>query len=117
MSNLKPTDTAKFLNDLTGGAFADQVGHALSDVAESVISSGNKGQVTIVLDISQVGDKESSQVNIKHKVTYKAPERYGERGEHYTRVTPMHVNKGGELSLFANHTAGLFDQSNQETNI
>ena len=117
MSTLKPTDTAKFLGELTGGAFADQVGAALSDVAECVIASGNKGQVTIVLDIAQVGDKESAQVNVKHKVTYKAPERYGERSESYTRVTPMHVNKGGEMSLFANHTADLFSQTNQETDV
>lgn len=117
MSNLKPTDTTKFLGDLTGGAFTDQIGHALSDVAESVISTGKKGQVVITLDIEQMGDKESSQVGIKHKLAYTAPERFGTRKEDYARKTPMYVNHGGEMSLFANHTAGLFDQSNQEQDV
>ena len=117
MSTLKPTDTNKFLNDLTGGAFTDQIGMALSDVAESVIATGKKGQVVITLDIEQMGDKESSQVGVKHKLAYTAPEKFGSRKEDYARKTPMYVNKGGEVSLFANHTAGLFDQSNQETNV
>lgn len=117
MSTLKPTDATKFLGDLTGGAFADQIGHALSDVADSVIATGKKGQVTITLDIKQTGDKESSQVSIEHKLAYKAPESYGTRSEDYARKTPMHVNKGGEMSLYANHTAGLFEQTNQETDV
>lgn len=117
MNTLKPTDAPKFLSELTGGAFADQIGHALSDVAESVIVTGKKGQVVITLDIEQMGDKESSQVGIKHKLAYTAPERFGTRKEDYARKTPMHVNKGGEMSLYANHTAGLFDQTNQETGV
>lgn len=117
MSNLKPTDATKFLGELTGGAFADQIGHALSDVAESVIVTGKKGQVKITIDLEQMGDKESSQVSVKHKLDYTAPERFGARKEDYARKTPMHVNKGGEMSLYANHTAGLFDQTNQETDV
>ena len=117
MSTLKPTDTTKFLTELTGGAFSDQIGHALSDVAESVTATGKKGQVVITLDIEQMGDKESSQVGIKHKLTYTAPERFGSRKEDYTRKTPMYVNNGGEMSLFANHTADIFDQTNQETDV
>ena len=117
MSNLKPTDTTKFLGDLTGGAFADQIGHALSDVADAVVMTGKKGQVKITLDIEQMGDKESLQVGIKHKLEYTAPEKFGSRKEDYARKTPMHVSKGGEMSLYANHTAGLFDQTNQETDV
>ena len=117
MSTLKPTDATKFLSDLTGGAFADQIGMALSDVAESVVANSKKGQVVITLDIEQMGDKESSQVGVKHKLAYTAPEKFGSRKEDYTRKTPMHVNNGGEMSLYANHTAGLFDQTNQETDV
>ena len=64
-----------------------------------------------------MGDKESMQVGIKHKLEYLAPEKFGSRKEDYARKTPMHVNKGGEMSLYANHTAGLFDQTNQETDV
>ena len=45
MSNLKPTDVKQFIGDLTGGAFADQIGVAISDVADSVMATGKKGQV------------------------------------------------------------------------
>lgn len=115
MSNLKQTNTTQFLTDLTGGAFADQIGMAISDVAESVIATGKKGQVKITLDLSVLGDKEAYQVNVKHKLDYTAPETFGTRKEDYARQTPMYVNKGGEVSLFANHTAGLFDNINAET--
>lgn len=115
MSNLKQTNTTQFLTDLTGGAFADQIGMALSDVGDSVIATGKKGQVKIILDLSVQGEREASQVKVDHKLEYTAPEKYGSRKEDYKRQTTMHVNKGGEVSLFANHTAGLFDNINAET--
>ncbi len=37
----KPTDTAQFLEDLNGGAFISQIGHALSEVAAGVVDHGN----------------------------------------------------------------------------
>ncbi|MEN5225557.1 hypothetical protein ABE561_12355 [Pseudomonas asiatica] len=35
-----PTNTAEFLEELNGGAFASQVGHALSEVAAGVVDHG-----------------------------------------------------------------------------
>lgn len=108
-SKINPTDTTQFIGDLTGGAFAEQIGIALSDVAESVVSTGKKGQVKIVLDLSVIGDKETKQVEVKHKLEFTAPETFGSRREDYARKTPMYVNADGTVSLFANHTAALFD--------
>lgn len=109
MSNLKPTDVKQFIGDLTGGAFADQIGVAISDVADSVMATGKKGQVKITFDLSVNGERELGQVKVDHKLEYTAPEQFGSRKEDYKRQTPMHVNKGGEVSLFANHTAQLFE--------
>ena len=111
MSNLKATDTKQFIGDLTGGAFADQVGVAISDVADAVIATGKKGQVKLTFDLSPNGELELGQVKVDHKLEYTAPEKFGSRKEDYKRQTPMHVNKGGEVSLFANYTAQLFDES------
>ena len=36
----KPTDTAQFFEDLNGGAFISQIGHALSEVAAGVVDHG-----------------------------------------------------------------------------
>ncbi|KTC14593.1 hypothetical protein [Pseudomonas sp. ICMP 10191] len=81
----KPTDTSEFLNELNGGAFASQIGHALSEVAAGVVDHGKAGKVVITLDFSQIG--ESSQVKIN---------------------TPMHVGSGGNITLFAEKHDQLF---------
>ena len=60
------TDTAAFLEELNGGAFASQIGHALSEVAAGVVDHGTAGKLVITLDFSRIG--ESSQVKIKHKL-------------------------------------------------
>ncbi|MBK4999502.1 MULTISPECIES: hypothetical protein [Pseudomonas] len=101
-----PTNTAEFLEELNGGAFASQVGHALSEVAAGVVDHGKAGKVTITLDFSRVG--ESSQVKIKHKLEYKAPTKRGTRSENTSLDTPMHVGSGGKLSLFPEKHDQLF---------
>ncbi|KPW43519.1 Uncharacterized protein ALO51_04587 [Pseudomonas amygdali] len=95
----KPTDTSEFLNELNGGAFASQMGHALSEVAASVVNHGKAGKVVITLDFSQIG--ESSQVKIKHKLDYKVPTKRGTRSENTSLDTPKHVGSGGNITLFA----------------
>ena len=41
------TDTAEFLEELNGGAFASQIGHALSEVAAGVVDHGKAGKLVI----------------------------------------------------------------------
>ena len=50
----KPTDTTEFLQELNGGAFASQIGHALSEVAAGVVDHGKAGKITITLDLSLI---------------------------------------------------------------
>ncbi|KAF1003312.1 hypothetical protein ACCE15_09015 [Pseudomonas parafulva] len=101
-----PTNTAEFFEELNGGAFASQIGHALSEVAAGVVDHGKAGKVVITLDFSQIG--ESAQVKIKHKLAFKAPTKRGDRSENTSLDTPMHVNAGGKLSLFPEKHDQLF---------
>lgn len=60
-----PTDTAEFLEELNGGAFASQIDYALSQVAADVVDHGKAGKLVITLGFSQIGVL--SQVKNKHK--------------------------------------------------
>jgi hypothetical protein len=102
------TDTAEFLEELNGGAFASQIGHALSEVAAGVVDHGKVGKLVITLDFSQIG--ESSQVKIKHKLDYKVPTKRGTRSENTSLDTPMHVGSGGKITLFAEKHDQLFSR-------
>ncbi len=100
------TDTAEFLEELNGGAFASQIGHALSEVAAGVVDHGKAGKPVITLDFSQIG--ESHQVKIKHKLDYKVPTKRGTRSENTSLDTPMHVGTGDRVTLFAEKHHQLF---------
>ena len=104
-----PTDTAEFLEELNGGAFASQIGHALSEVADGVVNHGKSGKLVITLDFSQIG--ESSQVKIKHKLDYKVPTKRGTRSENASLDTPMCVGTGGKITLFAENHVQMFDRA------
>lgn len=101
-----PTDTTEFFEELNGGAFASQIGHAISEVAGGVVDHGKAGKLVITLDFSQVGD--SHQVKIKHKLDYKVPTKRGTRSENTSLETPMHVGSGGKVTLFQEKHDQLF---------
>ena len=103
-----PTDTAEFLEELNGGAFAGQIGHALSEVASGVVNHGKAGKLVITLDFNQIG--ESHQVKIKHKLDYKVPTKRGTRSENTSLDTPMYVGEGGNLTLFQEKHDQLFSR-------
>jgi len=92
------TDVQQFLADLYGGAFEKKVGHALSVVAAGVVEHSRKGKVVITFDVARIG--ESQTVNIGHTVAMDAPTMRGNRTEKDKTETPMHVNRGGRLTLF-----------------
>lgn len=94
------TNLAEVLDDLNGGVFAEQVGRALSDVAMGVVNNGDKkrgGKVTITFDMIRIG--ESTQVAVKHKLAFTKPTSRGKSSEESTTETPMHVGRGGKLTL------------------
>ncbi|MFQ6574167.1 MULTISPECIES: hypothetical protein [Pseudomonas] len=103
-----PTNTAEFLEELNGGAFASQIGHAISEVAGGVVDFDKAGKVVITLDFSRIG--ESSQVKIKHKLDYKVPTKRGTRSENTSLDTPMHVGTGGQVTLFQEKCDQLFSR-------
>ena len=108
MSNNKQTDAPQFIADLSGGNFAQQLGIAISEVAQGVVANGKKGKVQVTIDVSRIG--ESNQVNISHTLAYVEPTAKGKRSEDTTSETPMYLNNDGSVTIFANHTKQLFEQ-------
>jgi len=93
-----PTDAAQFLQDLDGGVFAEKISRILSDVAAGVMDNGRAGSVTISFDMKRF--ENTYQVVVAHKVSYKKPTLHGDISENNRTSTPMHVNTGGEMTLF-----------------
>ncbi len=112
MSELRSTDVCEFITDLTAGAFAEQIGMAISDVCSQVVATGKRGQVKLTLDVSLLGEKGMGQVKVKHKLDYTAPEMFGSRKEDYERETPMFCNRHGVVSLFPADEPQLFKAEN-----
>lgn len=108
MSEFKSTDVCDFITDLTAGAFAEQIGMAISDVCSQVVATGKKGQVKLTFDVSLLGEKGMGQVQVKHKLDYTAPETFGTRKEDYVRETPMYCSSNGTVSLFPADETQLF---------
>ncbi|MGB0662818.1 MAG: hypothetical protein ACPGMR_03410 [Pontibacterium sp.] len=92
------TNIEDLFPDLDGGVFAQKIGRSLSDVALGVVLSGKPGKVTLTFDIKRIG--ESSQVEMAHKIAFVKPTEKGKSSEEDTTHTPLHVNRGGKLTLF-----------------
>lgn len=107
MSN-KTTDATQFISDLSGGNLANQLGAAISAVAQGAVANNKKGKVTLTLDVSKIGD--SNQVEISHTLAFVEPTSKGKRSEDTNSKTPMHLNASGDVTLFANHTSQLFNE-------
>ena len=93
----KPTELTRFIGNLGGGSIEQMLAQIISDVADGVITTGKKGEATLKLSFSQIG--ESRQVKVEHKLTYKEPTRKGSRSEEHTTDTPMYVNLNGTVTM------------------
>ena len=102
----KPTDVTTLFNDLDAGIFVERLSAAMRDTALGVVTTGKKGKVTITLDLERIGD--SSQVTCKHQVKYAKPTTKGRVLEEATTSTPLHVGRGGVLSLFPESQTDMF---------
>ena len=103
-----PTNTAEFLEELNGGAFASQIGHALSEVAAGVVDHGKPGEVTLKFKLKQIG--QSHQVAISHTLDFVQPTKRGKKREDTSLDTPMYVTENG-LELFqTNPTDQMFSR-------
>lgn len=99
------TNVPEFLGDLDGGILEQKLGTVLSDVARGVVNHGKAGKVTLELSISRIG--ESSQVQLKHKLSFAKPTRRGKATEEDTTETPMHVANNGALTLYPDSQAAF----------
>ncbi len=109
MSNQSTTtDFSELLSDLDGGVFAEKIGTALSLVARGVVEHDKQGKVVITLDLKRIG--QSSQVAVAHKLAYKAPTLRGSISEENETATPVHVGRGGKITLFPENQGDLFQK-------
>ncbi|CAI8989422.1 MULTISPECIES: hypothetical protein [Pseudomonas syringae group] len=90
---MKPTDTAEFIGELNAGVFADQIGHALSEVAAGVVDNKKVGTVTLTFSLKQIAD--SHQVTVNHKLAYKVPTKRGSRKQ----VVAQEVGESTDLAI------------------
>ena len=105
---MKSTDHNQFIDDISGGVFAKQLGYAISEVASAVVDNEKKGEINIKLKLSKgVGQ---NSLTIEHKLTSIAPLEDGRKAEDHEGKTSMYVNKDGDVTLFANHTKQLFEE-------
>ncbi len=102
----KQTDAQQFVGDLGAGTFANQLGAAISNVAEGVVLNGKTGDIIIKLKVKRIGD--TRQVTISHTLAFTEPTSKGSRSEDTTSETPMHLNVSGDVTLFASHSDQLF---------
>ncbi|MGG5146177.1 hypothetical protein ACLO6T_05690 [Acinetobacter baumannii] len=108
MSTLRSTDCEEFINDIDGGAFAKQLGYAVSKVASAAVDTQKVGEITIKLKFSKgVGH---NNVTVERKLISNAPLPKGKSVEEHGDKTPMYVNTRGDVSLFAKHTDQLFEE-------
>jgi len=101
------TDVTQYFEDLDAGTFQQKIGKALSDVSGAVVDHHAPGKVQITFTIKQLGN--SNQVMIDHDLAFSGPTKNGEFAEKNRTKTPMHVNEGGELTLFPKNQHQMFD--------
>jgi len=100
------TNVTEFITDLDGGIFEQKLSHAISQVAAGVIEHNKAGKISLTFDLKRIGD--SHQVAVNHKLTFTQPTSKGKISEENTTKTPMHVGRGGVLSLFPEDQGQLF---------
>ncbi|ULQ47431.1 hypothetical protein JN531_003905 [Flagellatimonas centrodinii] len=100
MSDIPKTDFADLVGDLNGGVLEEQLNRALSDVAANVCTTGQRGEVVLTMKLKQIDD--SSQVSLSHKLKYVLPKPRGKLMEEHESATPLHVGRGGKLTIYPN---------------
>jgi hypothetical protein len=92
------TNIAELVGELNAGIFEQQVNRALSDLAANVVTHNKKGSVTLTFTLKQIG--ESDQVHMTHAIKSIVPTMRGRIIEEHATDTPLHVLRGGKLSIF-----------------
>jgi hypothetical protein len=106
------TDLPALLSDLNAGVFEQQINAALSDVAANVVTHGKKGELVLKFSLKQIGD--SNQVAMTHSMKFLVPTARGRIVEESAGDTPLHVGRGGKLSLYPQDQADMFGKPAEE---
>jgi hypothetical protein len=72
------------LQEFDAGIFVDKVTEALKQAALGTVQHGKKGSVSLVFELSQIGD--SSSVQVKHTLKYVKPTKNGKVSEENAHV-------------------------------
>jgi hypothetical protein len=102
------TNFAELLGDLNAGVFLQQIDRAFSDVSLGTVTNGDKGKkgkVVLTFSFARIG--ESNQVALAHTIEYQQPTKRGRKSETATTETPLHVGRGGRLTLMPDNQMGL----------
>jgi hypothetical protein len=99
-TNSNKTDFAEMLRDLNAGVFLQQIETAISDIAANVVTHGRAGELTLKFTLKQIGD--SNQVQVTHALKSVTPKPRGKITEEHAVDTPLHVERGGKLTLYPN---------------
>jgi hypothetical protein len=99
------TNFQQIVEDMNAGVFVEQINRALSDVAANVATYGKKGEVVLKFRFKRIGN--SNQVVIDHGIKSVIPLERGKITEEHESETPMHVAKGGKLSLYPHEQGDL----------
>lgn len=109
MSNTSTrTDLPALLADLSAGVFEQQLNTAISDIAANVCTHGKKGELVVKFTFKQIGD--SNQVAMTHALKSVVPMARGRIIEEFAADTPLHVGRGGKLSLYPEDQTDMFKQ-------
>lgn len=107
------TNLSELLGDLNAGVFEQQLNAAISDVAANVVTHGKKGELVIKLQLKQIGD--SHQVALTHSLKSVVPMMRGRITEESAGDTPLHVGRGGKLSLYPGEQVDMFSNKDRTT--
>jgi hypothetical protein len=100
------TNLPALLSDLNAGVFEQQLNTAISDIAANVCTHGKKGELVVKFSFKQIGD--SNQVAMTHSLKSVVPMARGRIIEESATDTPLHVGRGGKLSLYPEEQAEMF---------
>lgn len=98
--NSNKTSITELLPDLNAGVFEEQINTALSDIAANVCTHGKKGELVVKFAMRQIG--EGNQVALTHSLKSIVPKARGKITEETATDTPLHVERGGKLTLYPN---------------
>lgn len=114
MSEKTPT-LADTLGEFDAGLFEQKAMEALKKVVLGSLSTGKKGQISIVLDLERLS--EEGNFLVKHTLKFTQPTRNGKTAEENATTTPMYANSTGLLSIFPHNQDDMYRPINSTARI